>query len=191
MEPSPLSDPKLWLSALSLGVAGWAAFNSWRSRRLAERAIAISESQERRRQPQLGIYLADGYRRSLPDKKLFGFLVSVSNPTDINNSIAQAELQVTYLLEKDIAAVHRVLHTPALAETVADNAGRSANVFSLPLKIDAHQTISGWLAFAVGNEVIDGRTIDAHRILLEDSHGATTETEPILVREWTDETKKD
>jgi hypothetical protein len=185
-----LADPALWISALALLASGCSAYNSWRSRRLAARALFISESQEQRRKPQLGIYMADGYRRYLPDKQLFGFLVSVTNPTDINNSIAQAELQLTYVLDKDIKAVCRISHNPALAE-ITDNAnGRPANVFSMPARIDAHQTVAGWFVFSLGNEVIAGRTIDAHRIILEDSHGASTETEPVLVRDWTDEAAK-
>jgi hypothetical protein len=55
---------------VSLAVAGWSAFNSWRSRRVATRALLISESQEQRRRPQLGIYRADGYRRYLPTRQL-------------------------------------------------------------------------------------------------------------------------
>jgi hypothetical protein len=185
-----LSDPKLWISVLALLVSGWSAFNSWRSRRLAARALFISENQEQRRQPQLGIYMADGYRRYLPDKQIFGFFVSVSNPTDINNSVAQAELQVTYVLDKDIKGICRIPHTPALAELSPDATTHSANVFSVPVRIDAHQTVAGWLVFSVSNNVIAGRTVDAHRIIVEDSHGAFTQTEPVVVKEWTDEPPK-
>jgi hypothetical protein len=188
---SSFSDPKLWVSVAAFLVAAWSAWNSLRSRRLAERALSISENQEQRRQPLLGIYMAEGYRRYLPDKQLFGFLVSVSNPTDINNAVVQAELQVTYLLENEIKAVCRIPHTSALAEIAADATTLPANVFSLPARIDAHQTVAGWLLFSLNNSVISGRTIDAHRIILEDSHGAPTETEPVLIRDWMDETPKD
>ncbi|MBV8833154.1 MAG: hypothetical protein JO108_28485 [Acidobacteriaceae bacterium] len=185
---SLLSDARFWISVLAAATSGWSAFNSWQSRRLAKRALSISEHQEQRRRPQLTIYIAGGYRRYLPDKQLFGFLVSVSNPSDINNSVAQAELQVTYLLDREIKAVWRVPHTPSLGENVAEANGRLANVFSLPARIEGHQTAAGWLVFSLDNNVIAGKTIDAHRIILEDSHGASTKTEPILVRDWTDET---
>ena len=183
-----LADPKLWIPALSLLVACWAAFNSWKSRRIATRALAISERQEQQRQPQLGIYLTNGYRRYLADKQIFGFLVSVSNPSDINNSIAQAELQVAYTLERDIKAVVRLPHTPQLAEPVSGSQPSGANIFSLPMRVDAHQTVAGWLLFALDNAQICGRNIDTHRIILEDSHGFQAETEPILVADLTNET---
>src|SRR5215475_9687438 len=131
-----LGDPKFWISVLALVVSCWSAFNSWQSRRIATRALAISESQEQRRRPQLGIYLVNGYRRYLPKRQLFGFLVSVSNPTDINNSISRAELQVTYLLEGDIKATCRIPHNPSLSETAEDTKAGAANVYSLPARID-------------------------------------------------------
>jgi hypothetical protein len=76
-----------------------------------------------------------------------------------------------------------------LGEKVGDST--PASVLALPLRIDAHQTVSGWLLFALDNDAIRKRTIDAHRLILEDTHGVSTETEPIMVRDWTDESKKD
>ena len=67
----------------------------------------------------------------------------------------------------------------------------AANVFSLPVRIDAHQTVSGWFLFALDNDVIREGTIDAHSLILEDTHGVSTNTDPIMVSEWTDESQND
>jgi hypothetical protein len=185
-----LGDPRIWISALALLVSICSAVISWRSARNAARALAISQRQEERRQPQLGIHLFNGYRRLVPKRQLFGFLVSVSNPTDIDNSIVRAELQVTYLLEGDAKAVCRIQHNPTLREDTVDNA-LPPNVFALPARIDAHQTVSGWLLFSLDNDVFRKATIDAHSLILEDTHGVSTNTDSIMVREWSDETQKD
>jgi hypothetical protein len=186
-----LSDPRVWISALALIVSGCSAFFSWRSGRNAARALAISEAQEKRRLPQLGIYLVNGYRRLVPKRQLFGFLVSVSDPTDINNSVARVELQLTYPTENDVTAVCRIQHNSALYETAGSTAPSEGSALSLPLRIEAHQTVSGWFLFALDNDAIRKGTIDAHRLILEDTHGVPTETDPIMVREWTNESKKD
>lgn len=162
---------------------------SWRSSRLARRALAISESQEKRRQPQLGIYLANGYRQLTPNGQLFGFLVSITNPTDINNSIARAELQITYLVEKDVKTTCRLQHNPAVGEKASGNAVQAATIFSLPMRIDAHQTLSGWFLFALDKQVIGKGSVDSHRLILEDTHGVSTCSDPITVREWMNEEK--
>ena len=184
-----LGDPKVWIPTLALLVSLISVFLSWRSGRIARRALAISENQEKRRQPQLGIYLANGYRQRTANGQLFGFLVSVTNPTDINNSVARAELQITYLLEKDVKTTCRLQHNPAVGESATRNAVQAATIFSLPMRIDAHQTVSGWFLFALDNQVIGKGSVDSHRLILEDTHGVSTSSDPITVREWMNEGK--
>src|SRR5262245_44379556 len=94
-----LRDPRLWLSAVALLVSGCSAFMSWRSLRNSSRAAVLGELQEKRRQPQFNVYEVNNFRRLLRNRQLFGFLISVSNPSDINNSIARAELQITSVME--------------------------------------------------------------------------------------------
>jgi hypothetical protein len=187
------TDAKLWVSiassivsVASLIVSITSAISSGRK---AGRALAISESQEKRRQPQLAIYLANGYRRLLPKQQLFGFQVSISNPTDINNSVARTELQIEFLVENNITTTCRIQHNAQLGESVSTETTDNS-IFSLPLRIDAHQTVSGWFLFVVDTDVIRKGTIDAHSLILEDSHGAITKTAPIMVREWIDESQK-
>jgi hypothetical protein len=189
---SVLADPKTWISGLALLVSICSAFFSWRSGRNSARALAISENQEKRRQPQLGIYLVvNGFRRLVPKRQLFGFLVSISNPTDINNSVARAELKITYIMENEVSASCRIQHNPALEDDIGSDTAPSASVFMLPLRVDAHQTASGWFVFALDNNVIGKGTVDSHSLILEDTHGVSTETDPIMVRQWTDETQND
>jgi hypothetical protein len=68
--------------------------------------------------------LVRGYRRLLPTgKQLFGFLASVSNPTDTNNSIARAELSITYVLENDATVACRLNHERSIVNRLnADGA---------------------------------------------------------------------
>ena len=184
-----LGDPKVWIPALALLVSLISVFLSWRSSRTARRALAISEGQEKRRQPQLGIYLANGYRQLISNGQLFAFLVSVTNPTDINNSIARAELQITYLLEKDVKTICRLQHNPAVGESASGVLREAPTIFSLPMRIDAHQTVSGWFLFALDNQVIGKGSVDSHRLIVEDTHGVSTCSDPITVREWMNEGK--
>jgi hypothetical protein len=185
------ADPKTSIAALALLVSFFSLLISWRSGKRAARALSISEGQEQRRQPRLGIYMVRGYRRRGSKRQLFGFLVSVTNPTDTNNSIARAELQITYLLEDDVNVVCRVSHAEGLDENALADPKGVANVFSLPAHIDAHQTLSGWFLFALDDSVIGKGTVDSHSLILEDTHGISTDTGPIMVREWSHEGKKD
>jgi len=184
-----LPDPKTLVSVLALLVSCLSLIVSWRSGTRAARALAISEGQEERRQPRLGIYLVRGYRRLVPQRQLFGFLVSITNPTDTSNSIARAELQITYLLENDVRAVCRIPHNQALGEKSGIETAKEANLFVLPARIDAHQTLSGWLLFSLDDSIIGEGSVDSHNLILEDTHSISTDSGPIMVREWTHETK--
>ncbi|MDE3108498.1 MAG: hypothetical protein KGL02_01035, partial [Acidobacteriota bacterium] len=77
---------EVWISALALAVSCGSLLVAWRSARTAAHALLLTEEQESRRRPRLGIYLVNGYRQLVPERQLFGLLVSVSNPTDIDNS---------------------------------------------------------------------------------------------------------
>jgi hypothetical protein len=184
------ADPKTIIAALALIVSLCSLAVSGISGVRASRALEISERQEKRRQPSLGVYLARAYRRLMPGKQLFGFLVSVTNPTDINNSIARAELQITYLINNDVKAICRIPHNHELAGKDGAGEPQEAGVFAVPSRIDAHQTLIGWFLFALDNNVIGEGTVDSHRLLLEDTHDITTDSGPLMVREWTNETPK-
>jgi hypothetical protein len=185
-----LSDPKTWLSGAALLVSLFSALISWRSSRNSTRALAISEGQEARHRPQLRIYLVKAYRHRAPQRRLFRFLVSISNPTDINNSVARAELQVRYSLQPDLEAVCRIPHQAELADSDAET-DRAATVFLLPLRIDAHQTASGWLLFALEDRVIGARSVDSHCLIFEDTHGISTTSEDIPINDWAEIAERD
>ncbi len=180
------ADPKMWLAVGSIVVSAIAALNSLQSRRIAARALALNEAQEQRRQPRLRVSLVDGYRRVFPGKQLFGFLLSVTNPTDANNSIATAELKVTYFITDNVKGTCRLLHNADIAQ-VADVNKPKPNVFTIPMRLEAHHTATGWLFFSLEDSIFKGRSIDAHKILLEDSNGTWTTTEAIAVRELINE----
>lgn len=174
------SDPKLWISVLSLAVAIWAALNSTRSRNVATRALAISEQQEQRRQPRLEINILDCYRQSFTSHQLFAFLVSITNPSDVNNSISLAELQLGYVMDGGIKMKCRMPHDAK--PSILPGTDSSAAI-AVPSRIDAHQTTKGWLYFVIDNGLLNGRTVEGQTILVVDTHGNVAEATSILVKE--------
>jgi hypothetical protein len=182
------TDPRLWLAAASLVIAACSAILSWRSFQNARKALAISERQEKRREPEFRVYLVNGYRRLVQDRQVFAFTVSISNPSDINNSVVRAELRALCVADQT-QIVLRVEHDGTLDLPIEDARQQGPNPFILPARIDAHQTISGCLLFAIPNAIIGERTIDKHDLILEDTHGVPTVADSIMVRAWIDETK--
>ncbi len=125
--------------------------------------------------------MAEGIRRLDGEEQVFGFRVSVSNPTDINNAIARAELQINYILSSSTKITFRLQH-----DEKAPGQEMIESVLSVPTKIDAHQTVAGWLTFVLDPARVGKGTVDSHDILLEDSHGITTTYPNISVQSWID-----
>jgi hypothetical protein len=185
-----LADPATLISLGSLVVAIASAAASWFSFTNAARALRISEQQEKKRDPQLRVYFANGYRRLVPNRQIFGMLISVSNPSDINNSISRAELQVVCRIRDGMMVTYRIQHNSAIGQCSDTRSEDAANIFTLPAQIGAHQTISGWFLFSLENAIIADGTVDSHRIVIFDTHNIETITDQIMVRAWTDETEK-
>jgi hypothetical protein len=184
IDPQLYADPRFWISVISCViavvscvVATVALFNAWQSRRIATRAINITEEQERRRQPRFDVHVVESVRRGLLDKQAFGFLVTISNPSDINNSISNAELQIDYVLNEAVKGSWRIPH-----QKQAGNLLGVQDSVSIPLRVDAHQSTKGWFCFTLSNAILDGRTIDTQKLLLYDTHGACNEREAISLK---------
>jgi hypothetical protein len=179
-----LSDPDRLIAIAALAASAISTYFARQAGRTARRALGISERDEQRRQPKLQLYLARSYVRSRDGSDLYCFLVSISNPTDIDNAVARSELRAALQGQDNREVVYRIAHNPELAEGGSAGEGLGNGALSIPLRIDAHQTVTGWLLFELKS---DSALVNSLWIMLDDSHGVTTASEVISVGEWLNE----
>jgi len=175
-------------SDIATAIAAWLALIlsifsiviSWKTQRLAQR-------QEERRKPILVPYFFDGYVRfnTDPFSRIYAFLVSVSNPSDSDNAVAEVDLQLTYTTQTGIQMKVKMRADPALESSFGDG----SRSLQIPARVDAHQTVSGWTYFRVEEALLKGAVIDGYSVVLNDSHGNLVALEPIMVREYGDDIK--
>ncbi len=174
-------------TAIATAVAAWVALIlSLLGLRVSARAQRLAERQEARRRPGLAPYLRDGYARVHGGARIYGFLLSVSNPTDCNNAVAGIDLHVTYTAGDGLQMTVKL---PADSSLLGRFPEPSGPVLPLPARIDAHQTATGWVYFRADRALLRGVALDRYVVVLVDSHGLRTSVEPIVVREYADETK--
>ncbi|MBJ6750974.1 hypothetical protein [Geomonas anaerohicana] len=178
---------KKYAEVASAGAAWLALLLSVFSILAAWKALRISERQEERRKPLLVPYLQDGYIRREGESIFYAFLLSVSNPTDSDNAVAVADLHITYITKGNVLMTIKVPWYNKGAKGFHDE--NISISFTIPQRLDAHQTVTGWLFFQVEKLLIRGYTIEEYRIVLTDSHGMRAQLEPILIREYGDETE--
>ena len=57
------------------------------------------------------------------------------------------------------------------------NADESIPVLQMPLRIDAHHTVEGWVRFAVAADLLKGSTIEGYELVATDTHQEKTTLE--------------
>jgi hypothetical protein len=174
----PLVDPYFWFGLASAVAAVGAAVFAWVSSRVARQALQLEQQRELRRRPTLVPYLADGLCRYGQASRTYAFSLSISNPSDIDNSIALVELQIDYVIRDGI-----LMSLKLPAGRAAEFGAGNLSLLVPPLRVDAHQTIAGWLVFELKEALIGNSRIDNYTVLLQDSHGATTRLEQAVIRE--------
>src|SRR5712671_4565898 len=155
-----------WIS-VAAAIAAWiAATISFFNVRTARRSLRLAEAQEERRRPVLTVYLGDGYVRFLTEERarLYAFLLSVGNPSDTNNSVADLALRVNYVTRKGLRTSIEVPRSPSSSP---DQWQLDASaILESPTKIDAHQTISGWVQFRIGDDLLGDGIIEDYVIVV-------------------------
>ena len=145
--------------------------------RVSSRALRLSEQQEQRKQPRLVPRLLESHCESMEDGgRFYSFSLSVGNPTDSDNAIAQIEMHLRYFIE---GATSMMVKLPLCRRSPDDSRGRLIT----PSRVAAHDTVSGWCEFLLKPDFLGGRTIDGYQIVLTDSHQAETSVEALVVSE--------
>jgi hypothetical protein len=177
------------LTTVASAIAAWIALVlSIINVRTSRGALRLAEQQEHRRKPSLVIYLQEGLVSPSPqrDARVYAFLLSVSNRSDNNNSVAEATLHLTY--SKSQGSKLTVKFVATMEVPAPFQRGQAS--LPIPVRIDAHQTISGWYFFRVDNEILHSARVECTIVVLGDTHGNEVAIEPMILREYFDENNK-
>lgn len=148
--------------------------------RVSSRALRLSEQQDQRKQPRLFSRLLDSHFENLAEGgRVYSFWLSVGNPTDSDNAIAQIEMHLRYLIEGDVAMTVKL---PALPVSICAPMNDHPRLI-MPSRIAAHDIASGWCDFVIKPGILSGRRIEGYQIVLTDSHQAETSVDALVVSE--------
>lgn len=166
-------------------VAAWvAATFAYLTARRSGRALRLAEQQEARRQPVLVLYLLRGYLRRANEERIYAFLLSVSNPSDSNNAIAQIDLRIEYRTASNFFAA---VDVPTVSQDDEMFGGDNHARLEIPIHVDAHHTVAGWVFFRVQRALLEDRSVDTYVIVATDSHGERVSIETALLQEFVHE----
>jgi len=175
--------PAIWISIAAAAISGTSALIAFLSYRVARQSLRLNQQLADRRAPRLLLSFQEGYVKKNDPHNVYALLISISNPTDIDNSVAQLDLRVEYRPASDFCA--RV-DVPAAADN--DDGPNIPTTVRLvpPLKVAAHQTVVGWVRFQVKRALLMDCKIDGYTVVARDSHGQTSTVEMSIIREVVD-----
>jgi hypothetical protein len=165
-----------YLSGASNVVAWLALLVAISGNRISRRALALAAEKASREMPRLVVYLADGLSLTRGNHREVRLIVSVSNPSDSDNSIARADLVITH-----------VVAGSTLTRTIieASTATSDHPDLRLPTRIPAHDTVAGQLTFRVPTELVRVGEIRQYALELADAQGSIAEAGIGMLREVT------
>jgi hypothetical protein len=174
--------PAFWISTIS-AVASWVAvWFSFQSSRRANRSLQLAIAQEARHTPNFGTYLSEGLFKTINDIRSYAFCLSISNLADNNNSLTRIDLRITYTTPDKAPMIVRIQHNPNRSQNFISDQNSS---FSLPCRIDSHQTIKGWVFFDISKSYVKDADIHNYELVIMDSHGIEISIKPIIITECT------
>ena len=179
-------DPATIIAITSLLVAIASAIVALEGARTARESLVQSRQQDARRGPRIVAYLANGFARRDPDRRLYAVSLSVSNPADADNSIALLELELRYRISDGLVMTMRLAHDPRLGDELGRPGMQALNP---PVAIAAHGTVAGWGYFALPKAATGDAEIEDYVIRLIDAHGIAATIDFGPVREISDDTQ--
>ncbi len=170
---------------LAAALAAWvAAFFAYLTARRSGRALRLAEQQEERRRPALVLYMHSGYLRRKDEDRVYMFLLSVSNPSDIDNAIARLDLRIRY---NTVSGFPATVDVPSVAQHSGMFPGDDHAGLEIPVNLDAHKTVVGRVFFLLKRALLKGCRVDGYEVIATDSHQSQTSIEVALVQELLDE----
>jgi hypothetical protein len=173
-----------WINVAGLAIALIALTVSFCSFLVSLKAFRLSQKQEARKKPILVPSILNSYVQYLEieNARVYAFLLSISNPSDSNNALAKAELHITYETSAQALVTAQIPSSLTRGEAYAEL--QDFSLLSMPTRLDAHQTLTGWIVFRVVEEILSDAIVDGYKIALFDSHQTQTDVEPIMVQEY-------
>ncbi len=171
---------KDWTDIVVAGMAVAAFAVAVMSYRVSSRALRLSEKQEQRKQPLLIPRLLASHFEDLAEGgRVYSFSLSVGNPTDSDNAIAQIEMHLRYLVDGSTSITVKLPSSIGIDDPANDPSPRLIT----PCRVAAHDTVSGWCDFVVKPDILGGRAIEGYQIVLTDSHQADASVDAFVVSE--------
>ena len=171
-----------WVAVGSMLAAWVAAWQAFRSTRMARRMYSLSVEAERRKESAVEVYLADSRILNPPgeEHRIYVFQLLIANKSLSANSIKRIELALAYGQQGQPPSNVVFPHDASAAMAASMEA---TEVIRVPCSIAAGATMAGAALFPVATGLIGDGVVESHIVTVTDAHDRDVECHAILLRE--------
>ena len=171
-----------WVAVGSMLAAWVAAWQAFRSTRMARRMYSLSVEAERRKESAVEVYLADSLilNPAGEEHRIYVFQLLIANKSLSSNSIKRIELALAYGQQGQPPSNVVIPHDASAAMAASMEA---TEVIRVPCSIVAGATMAGAALFPVATGLIGDGVVESHIVTVTDAHDRDVECHAILLRE--------
>lgn len=144
---------------------------------VAKKGHDLSMEQASQRKPKLSLYLSDNFYQDRETERIFVYSFTISNPADIDNSIANCELKIIFKRPDGSFGNFLVQHDPTLANKIPD---AKMKIMNIPASIKSHDCLAAATLFSVDLTMLENMHIEKYEVVFLDTHGIKS-TEAVFI----------
>lgn len=154
--------------------------------RVARNSLKLMEQREKRLQPALQLFHINSYlkRDKEQNSRIYAVNISITCASDTDNSVQDLSMRIYFKRNQATVSNVAIPIMKNINKAVTDLVGvNSQEIIVIPLKIRAHEAVTGWALFNISNEFLADSSIENYQVVLTDVYSKESFFEIKVMRE--------
>ena len=141
--------------------------------RVARNSLKLMEQKEKRSQPSLQVFHINSYVKQDKEQgsRIYTANIGITCTSDTDNSVKDLSMKIYFKRDGEITSNIAIPTVKDKDMRITDLIGVSSDkILVVPLRIKAHEVITGWALFVIRDEFLVGSSIENYQVILTDAH---------------------
>ncbi len=154
--------------------------------RVARNSLKLMEQREKRLQPSLQLFHISSYVKRDKEKnsRIYAINIGLTCNSDTDDSVKDLSMRIYFNRDRGITSNIAVPNMRNVEKDDIDLISvESDKILAFPLRIRAHEVVTGWALFKISNEFLAGSDIENYQVTLTDVQDIESYFEIKVMRE--------
>lgn len=172
--------PATWAAAGSTAIAFLALLIALISLTVSALQYSLAKNKDRRSKPKISIYYSEGFSIKKENERIYAFLASVTNSSEISNSISNITLEIIYLTPSGAILKYA---SPICGSASLSDVGLKGDILKSSFKVEGQHTVTGWALFSIHDSIIHECTIQSFEVKFYSVSGQNSSFNSIMIKD--------